>query len=362
MTYNYGSLTLIQLIFVIFFSSLVLSIVGKRCSFDLKKLLLQRNVLNFVSLILFCSVVVLLIFLSSFREIGDYGTHIGGYDAFGYKAFFLGKLTYTHFEPGYVLLNKIVRLFTGNYAIFLMLVSFFMICCMIKFLKEIDNYNFFLVFLLLCTYFSSFNTLRTIMAIFICLLVITKLSKNNYFAAIILALLATSLHVSSIIIFPVILLNYLFKSSKKISYYKIIFLVILMSVCSFFVAYYSANYLSSTAYESYVNNGKLVINIYLFAALIFALAIKKYEKLLTNNVINKTFIISLPIIFLVFPMQIVMVITYRMIEFFLPLIYTVMAQIYKIESKLMIKGLLICLFMYKIVDFFLNCRYIGIMN
>lgn len=362
MTYNYGTLTLFQLILVIFSSSFLVSIIIKNCNFNFKKLILERNFTNFIQLVFIIILIVLLVYLSAFRKIGNYGTNIGGYDAYSYKSFFEGYLKNTHFEPGFVLLVKVVRLITNEYSIFLIITSLIMIFCMIIYLNKTKNCNFYLIVMLICIYFSSFNTLRMSLAIFISLLVLIKLNENKYMHAIILTLISSSIHISAFIMFPIILLNYIFKNKQKISAIKIIFLVLLMSIVSFMFSYFSMSYLSTTSYESYVGNGQIVVNVYLFLAVIFYLSVKRYSKLIDSSSFNKVLIISLPVVFLVFPMQLLMVIMYRMIEFFLPIAYTLMAQILKVEKKYLIKVIIICLFFYKIVDFFLNSNYIGIFN
>lgn len=357
---SYGTLTVIQLITVITLSSYFLSVIGKKCNYSFKELLKKRSGINFILLLLYILTIFGLLYLSGFREIGDYGSKIGGYDAYNYKAFFSGALKSTHFEPGFVLLVNIIRLFSKDYSFFLIVVSCIMLFCMIKFLKKLKNHNFYLIFMLICLYFSSFNTLRTSLAIFIFLLTIIELNNQKYLRSIIFACLATSIHFSSLIIFPVIVINYLFKSSNKISTTRIIFLVVLMTVILLGISYYVTKYLSLTSYESYLGNGQLVINVYLFAALIFYVCKKNYNKLVKVNPMNKVLITTIPIIFLVFPMQLIMVIMYRMIEFFLPIIYASMAEIIDNEKKQYVKLLITLLFIYKIVDFFNTCYYLGI--
>ena len=160
--------------------------------------------------------------------------------------------------------------------------------------------------------------------------------------------------------FLIIFLNYYFDRYEKISIVKIFLLITLMAIGIVGATILSSGYLSSTSYELYVGKGQLVINIYLFAAVVYYIFLRKYNELFITNSINKVFALSLPVLFLVFPMQLIMVIMYRMIEFFLPIIYTMMAEIWKNEKILYIKVFLFGLYLYKIIDFFMNCKYLGI--
>ena len=363
MEYSYGALTKIQFLIVLLLSSAAFCLMGKRSNFSFKKLLKEKNVMNFITLLYLVITVFSLIYLYAFRSIGTTWEKIGGYDAGAYKEYFLGKLTNTHYEFGYSLLNRFIRLFTNNYQVFLIIISIFMIFCIIKFLREVNNYNYLLVTMLLIMFFESFNTQRNSLCIFIFLLITISINKEKYGQAVLLALISMSIHTSSLIIFPVIIVNYLLSKKKDIPFAKLVMLILLMCTITIVLSQMMKTFLASTVYETYVNGtGDHSLKIYLFALGVLILSHIKQKKLVKQNRINKTLILSIPIIFLVIPMQLMAVIFYRMCLFFLPLMYTMLAELFKSDKKIPIRILIISLFLYKIIDFFSTIYYIGIIH
>lgn len=357
---TYGSLSLLTLIIIIFVLSLILNLINERNFFNISKMIKDKKVINFISLVLLIIVIGTMIYLNAFRTI-DIG--IGGTDAYGYKMFYEGKLLNEHFEIGYKLLVLFFRKITSNYSIFLFFLSLIMIICLMKFLKtNCNKKSFYLIFMLICMYFESFNVLRSILASFLSLLVLIKLNEKNYKKSILIALVCISIHVSSVILLPLIFINYLFENENKIKKVKFIVLILLMCIASFLCCIIMQKILAnSSSYSDYLGKGQLVINVYLFFAFIFILSIKNYDKLINFNEFNKVLIISLPISFLIFPMQLIISVLYRMIYFFLPIAYTLMENLLQVEKNIFLKIIIYLFFIYKIIDFIQNCNYLGIL-
>ena len=359
--YNgYGALSITQFIVVVLVSSLIYNYIHLNTNFDFKKLIINKSVKNFIQLIFLIAISILLIYLYAYRTI-DY--HHGGLDANSYKTFFEGNLSKEHFEIGFKILVKIVRLITNNYSMFLIVCSIIMLYCFFKFIYQIkaSKYNYLLIITIISLFFESFNILRTVLAIFISLLIYKELNENKFFKSFLLAIICTSLHISSIILFPIIFANLLFKNKEKIKLASLIFLIIIMCLFTYFGCVLVGNYLLYTDYKSYVNSGQLVVFIYLFLAVVFALSIKNYNKLINYNSINRIFIISISLSFIVFFAQLKMVILYRMIEFFLPIAYALLVQLLHINKSLITRLIILSMLIYKIVTFFIHCSSLGIL-
>ncbi len=178
--------------------------------------------------------------VAAFRLINRNG--IGGTDAYGYKNFFwicngasfddsaLILQFSEHYELLWKLLNRFVRLFTGNYRVFFVLVYGFITWSFQKVIKSF-SYERIYVAPFICLFFvylRGFNTLRTETAIAFILLMVLALKKNNYIKAIIFGLLSIGFQISSALYVLLIPFHFLYKK-KQIKIGTVILMIVLAS-------------------------------------------------------------------------------------------------------------------------------------
>ncbi len=224
---------------------------------------IQYKTIYFLFLLFF------LIYFSCRAIYVDDGVHIGGADAIVYKGRFeeanlslFQSIKKQEYEPGYAILVYIVRLFTDNFTVFLVvyyLIVFLLIgysLNRINFKSGIVSFSLIFIFIVI-PLFDSMNLMRNMLAYFIALSSFLKMSKRKYSSGIILALLATSIHISAIILVPVFLTFYILsaKSIRKIKNTQIGFLLCLVFI---FLSIYSAIFLLkpfilTTKYSMYFN-------------------------------------------------------------------------------------------------------------
>lgn len=122
-------------------------------------------------------------------------------------------------EVGYLLLNKIIGIFTDNGQWLLILVAFITYFFMAKFVYDNCKDVFFPTYIILCEsfYMQSFNLARQALAISIGLQAYTLLKKNNKYSiinAIITIFIAFLFHKSAIVLFFLIPI-WLIKDNRK---------------------------------------------------------------------------------------------------------------------------------------------------
>lgn len=147
----------------------------------------------------FCSVIVLIYILSVIRW--ERGTDWDSY----YYYFTTGSKTldyFHHFENGFILLNFIVRSITDNYTILLFVLGSILYFFLYRSIKSISVYP---IFSLLC-YFAVMKGgiffVRQTVAVSILLFSVKYIIDRNLKAFILLIILATLLHRSSLIFLP----------------------------------------------------------------------------------------------------------------------------------------------------------------
>lgn len=116
---------------------------------------------------------------------------------------------YQSVETGYLLFNRLVGIFTNNPQVLLYIVACISCFCFLKFIYDNSLDPFWSVIILVCEglYVNSFNMMRQILAISICLNAYTLFKKDKIFWSLIIIVIAAQLHASSYI-FLFILLMY----------------------------------------------------------------------------------------------------------------------------------------------------------
>lgn len=113
--------------------------------------------------------------------------------------------SYKNIEYGYVLLNKIVQIFTKDYAWIFVVTSFLFVYFAIKAIYEQSNNIPLSVFLLIgsCFYFYAMNVVRQSIAIVIFIYSVKYIENKNLKKYVLMILLATCIHKIALIFIPV---------------------------------------------------------------------------------------------------------------------------------------------------------------
>ena len=189
------------------------------------------------------------------------------------------------YEYGFSLICKLLSYITSNYHIFLLIISSFINFSVLHFIKK-NSKNVYLSVMLyiLCNFmFSSMNIMRQSIAIGIILLGYEKLKDNKTFSFVIYVLIASQIHLSSIVCLFFILF-------KKVNFNKkYIVLSLLISFIMFMfgnqVLIYTASF--SERLALYLNSdyskpnyfGSLLEFLVIFIQFIFGLFVtKKYKE------------------------------------------------------------------------------------
>jgi len=284
---------------------------------------------------LFFAYIIYILF--SVLRVIQYG--YGGTDANAYKLHFMSAdknlfkfLNENFFEYGFGTIVWITRLFSSNYKVMLLIwhsISFLLIVCFLKKFKK-HNISFFSLLIVTFELFLQFNTLRQSISIALCLFMLALIYENKYIRATLVFIIACSIHLSSIILLPLLVLNWLRKRVKLeqqtivIAGFSAFFII-----SSIFAKEILLKYIrQSEKYYVYVTteSNSLPIATLLIFITVFILSLIKYRCLIKNE-INAVLIWSLPTFFIAIIMQSFIPIFYRTVLFFTPIFIMLISEI-----------------------------------
>jgi transmembrane protein EpsG len=232
---------------------------------------------------------LILLFVAGFR--GDFTSDYQGYiDLFkSYNSFSFKELFYNKFgqEMGYVILNWVIGMFTTN-SIYIMIITSLLI--ILLFFKEYKKYSpvlwlSILMFVSIGSFYTSFNTIRQILAAAIIFYGSKYLYKRNLLKYFLIVMLATVFHKTSIIMIVFyFVLNYKFNIKKLLITLFALFvsMTFLESILTIVRKYFYSYYISSVYGMTGVNLKNLVLPL---GILVFVLLhLRKLD--FTNNKIN----------------------------------------------------------------------------
>lgn len=180
-------------------------------------------------------------------------------------------------EKGYQLLDYFILGFSHNYFWLLFLTAFFIIFSYLRIIKKYSsNYEFsILLFITLGLYIFLFNGLRQALAMAIMTYSVKYLIEKKFFAYFLICLIASTFHVSALIMIPFyFLVNFKLKTT-----YKVIFVALGSLILSSQFINYMAE--SNERYEGYAEGGKIqgiyTLGFYLVIAIFIFLVSKKYK-------------------------------------------------------------------------------------
>lgn len=289
--------------------------------------------------LLFLAYVVFVIF---FTFVGiDAGS--GGNDAIIYKERFehaniplLQSLRLQQNEWGYGLLIWLLRAITSDYRIVLFAVFSFSFFAMLYFIRHIKwtTYTVLSYSLILILLITGMCLIRNILSVSIGMIVYGLIYEKKYWKAIILATIGVSIHVTSIILYPIIIMCVLLDNKKfsvgKLSLYLLLdatFLFLLMGVASTLV--------KGSKYAAYDATQGVAAATYLVFVLVLILSFARYKNLVEKNPFNRTLLIILATGLLCLVMQLQYSIAYRMLLFYIPITFALISELmeeYKIFS------------------------------
>lgn len=169
--------------------------------------------------------------------------HIGGEDAPNYVYFFEnclvnqnavfsgGELWEKHMGLVYTTINKIIRLFTGNYHVFFIFIYGFITFTYIQFLNEFCSNDICFIPIILC-FFSmllGFNTLRTTFSAAMILWAIVLLYRKHVILSAVLFIMSCSVHLASFV-YALFFIYYQIFKNKKMSLNLVLIIAIVAYV------------------------------------------------------------------------------------------------------------------------------------
>lgn len=270
----------------------------------------------------------------SFREIAE--NHIGGNDAITMYKTFLRAKEYDFFtfwpgvsyrEFGYSLITWIWSNSTYDYRLLLALQYALSIILFIKYLKNIKykvkNIDSFLFLGLgVCYLLYEINLQRNCIAIFIVLNIYNLLLEKKYKSACLLTILGTQIHLSAIVLLPLIIIMYMYKEKMVSSKVLLIVEISCMVVTTLIIPIllYTVPFLKqySSYYISGFNGIKQPIIIIIGAIILSKTNSVKKE--------NQGLIIVLYYSIIVFAFSFYISMAYRMIFYFMPVAFILFGQ------------------------------------
>ncbi len=265
---------------------------------------------NIACFILF-GVGLMFIIIAAYRVIDI--NSIGGIDAWGYKEKFINSdvsliesLKLQDYEYGYGILIWLFRCLTSNYSVVQIVIYIIMFTALVSYLRYLtwNKTSFLMLIMLYSMYIDSFNIIRVDFAVFIGLFVYIFLYKGKIKTAFFLSIIATSIHMASLILFPLIGVYILFKKKETISLKKMIFFLILLIMIALIGLSLAGSFISGSRYNAYNYSEKeMATSTYLMIVFISSASIKKYKELKALNPIYDVFVKVLPFGLIVLPLQ-----------------------------------------------------------
>lgn len=316
----------------------IITILLRRYSYNVKKKDdRKRYIYSFFFLI---AGYVIYIMFTVFRTIK---IGVGGVDSIAYKTIFLSAynrryldfLLSTKEEFGFKTIIWIIRLFTDDYRYVLLLFHTIAYIGMCYFIKNINNdRETLLVYIftfLNCSYLLyMINILRSGLVVILCADVIILLLKKDYIKAIFLLFFCITIHISAVILIPVVVWLLIKKYCKHADINRFIVLVIIMEEIALILL---KRIIGSSAYYIYTNSEGISLRTYIIALLI--ILIISWQKKENTNIESENDILKF--IFICIPIQMQYSIAYRMTIIFSPLLYLCMYKLF--ENNKIFKGL-----------------------
>ncbi|RKJ02822.1 hypothetical protein D7X87_16320 [bacterium D16-54] len=325
-----------------------------------------KNRINLIRLFLLeSSLICIIVVFCSFRTnvILPDGRIIGGNDTLNYKNLFhsayhmsyLSYLEYTRQEPLYCLLAWSVARITHSFQIMLVIIYISMSLCVIKYCKLIKQnvWYFWGNLCVMLLFLESFNTLRTIWALFLTIFVVDFLFRNKYKHAWCITFIASLIHITGIINALIIIIYYIIKhSSRRI----VIKNVTLISLCYFILISFLIIIVPQITYGRYyryaIEGGSF--SSALFISYIYVMFCNITTRGFSTDIKNRNLLIIITIFMPFIILQLKYAMVYRIMLMVMPYIFLMILQIREFSKrslKIPINCITILFFTIRILSF-----------
>ncbi|ETT41437.1 polysaccharide polymerase [Paenibacillus sp. FSL R7-269] len=293
----------------------------------------------------------LLLAISSFRGsfTTDYTNYVYLFERYNQYGFFdVFRVGFPQ-EKGYIFLNRLIGLFTSNPLYLFITVSF---VTLYGFYSQIRKYSIYvslsvIMFVTVGSYYTSFNTMRQILAVSIIFAGSKFLYDRKLLKYCLVVILAAFFHKSSLIMIPfffILNLKIKFKNLVIVALALVLSTLYLDSIITFiqraFYSVYTNNVYGTTGFS--FKNAFLPIMIMIFCLF-------NYKKIDLNNTINKIWMNA--VIFYAFfsILGLKVQLTQRISEFFAPYALLLIPLIFSKIKNNALKGIYLCGLMFFLI-------------
>lgn len=310
-----------------------------------------------------CIAGMIFVIFASFRKIYPH-TDIYAYNVYFNNAEGIPLSTYLDisiFEPIYTIIIWLFRQVTSDFRIVLIFVYSSIFLLHIYLLKYIswNKYKFGCIAIIFISMFSSLYLMRNYISVSICYVSVIMCYKKKYTKACIFASLAITFHNAALILFPMIVFNYLFDKKDKIRKTSLLFFITLCIIGTVALSTVFENFMAhSDKYFVYSQrDSHIAWGVYTCLAIVLIFSFIDLSKLTEISDFNKTLIISTCANTIVIPLQAQFSIMYRMNLYFIPFHFILLMELSGIYNKKSLKYFIIRTFtimysLYKIYIFF----------
>ena len=262
---------------------------------------------------------------------------IGANDAYAYYlnftmadcSLFNFMTNVTTFEPGFSFIVWIVRQLTTDYRFMILVWHTLTFILIIKFYKLIylKNHTFLIIFVGLTLLITQFNTLRMSISILVALFSLIAMYEKRWIKSLIIIICAISVHITAVIMLPVfmvIFITYNRKNSKKSVIAILIIFGIVFTISMFGLI---NKFAINTEKNIYVGYSSVAWGTDAAIIVFLILSYVKFNQIRKMAGINEIFMMALPVELICIPLQLNMAMMYRMILYFIPIIYFLIPSI-----------------------------------
>lgn len=241
----------------------------------------------------------------------------------------------TTFEIGYSIATWVVRQITSQYWVMLFIWDTLIFICLTRFLSRINlsSNGFFVVLLIEATLFDQLLTLRMAISIAIALNAFVEISLNRWGRALLLLLIAASMHISALLLLPAYVIIYIYLHSNKQPFFWLILLVcggVAIAAFSLTLIY---RVVSGSAKAVYFAESSLSLGVYLTMLVFSILTFRRFWSIASDAPINIILMTLIPTCFLCVPLQLLASAFYRCLLFYIPIVLALIPSIIKSYRK-----------------------------
>lgn len=258
--------------------------------------------------LIYLLVVLFATFMTGFRDM------IGGYDIYIYASFFervptvsdffslktLDRTLYLYFEPGYLFLNTLVKTISDDKYIFFLIAAIVSYSFISKAIYRYPLATFALFIFISKFFIVGFVYTRQFIAMGIIWWAIQFLEQNNRIKFILASIVAVSIHVSSLILFPIIFIYKCKFSKKALTFFFVVSLILGITPFIKLAMDFANQYLMISKIDNYAEAEQTAFHIpYFIETSLFAIGLHRYrDKLYADS--RYSVLMNLGVLYVVF--------------------------------------------------------------